>query len=236
MTTPPVILLAHGSRDPRAAVEVRDLATAVRSARPGLRTEVAHLDLSEPDLTTVVVRITQDRAVVVPLLFTSAYHAEVDAPQAISSAARQTGVELVTAGILGTGTSVLRALRNRAAAAGATDRTEILLLAVGSSDPSANAAVAGLAARWNATRPGAVRAGFATVAPKATDVLSAARPGSDLLVVPLFVAPGLLLTAVGNRARERVLAVAEHLGVALTDLVLHRYDRALGRSLGAAAA
>lgn len=233
---PPVILLAHGSRDPRAAVEVRALAKAVRSARPGLRTEVAHLDLSEPDLTTVATRITQDRAVVVPLLFTSAYHAEVDTPQAISSAARQTGVELVTAGILGTGTAVLRALRDRSAAAGATEHTEILLLAVGSSDPSANAAVAGLAARWNATRPGPVRPGFATVAPKATDILSAARPGADLLVVPLFVAPGLLLTAVGNRAREKGFAVAEHLSTTLAGLVLHRYDQALGRTLGTVAA
>lgn len=232
----PLILLAHGSRDPRAAVAVNELAAAVQAARPGLRTSAAHLDLSEPDLTTVAARIAADRAVVLPLLFTSAYHAETDVPQAIRAAARQTGVNLIPAGILGTGPLVLQALRNRAAAAGATERTEILVLAVGSSDPAANAAVADLAARWNAARSGPVRAGFATVAPKATDLLSAARPGADLLVVPLFVAPGLLLSAVENRARERGFLVAEHLGTELTDLVLRRYDEAVDRHVRRSAA
>ena len=69
VTWPPLVGLAHGSRDPRAAAAIDELMAAVARSRPGLITTSAFLDLSEPDLTTAVARLASDRAVVVPLLF-----------------------------------------------------------------------------------------------------------------------------------------------------------------------
>ena len=47
---PPLIGLAHGSRDPRAARMIAELMRAVQALRPGLVAVPAFLDLSEPDL------------------------------------------------------------------------------------------------------------------------------------------------------------------------------------------
>ena len=74
-TGPPLIGLAHGSRDPRAAAAIHDLMAAVGALRPGLEVASAFLDLSQPDLRTAVAAIGAHRAVVVPLLFAQAFHA-----------------------------------------------------------------------------------------------------------------------------------------------------------------
>ena len=46
-------------------------------------------------------------------------------------------------------------------------------------------------------------------------------------VVPLFLAPGLLLDATARQAMAIDMEVAEPLGTALAGLVLQRYDEAL---------
>ena len=126
------------------------------------------------------------------------------------------------------GPPVLRALRASAAAAGIADDAGILLLAVGSSMPAANAAVGALADQWSAERVGPVSAGFATAEPRAADVLSGLRSRADAVaVVPLFLAPGLLLDQVAAAPAARNVRFADPLGDALAGLVLLRYDEAL---------
>lgn len=227
----PLIGLAHGSRDPRAAVAIASLMRAAAAGRPGLRCEPAFLDLTDPDLPSVVAALAgagHRRAVVVPLLFSSAFHATVDAPQALSETSATTGVELVPGQILGMDRPVLRALRASATAAGLSDDAEILLLAVGSSMAAANAAVGALADQWSAERRGRVSAAFATAEPRAAAVLSETRSRStEVGVVPLFLAPGLLLDQVAADPAARGVTVAAPLGDALAGLVLQRYDEAL---------
>jgi hypothetical protein len=46
-------------------------------------------------------------------------------------------------------------------------------------------------------------------------------------VVPLFLAPGLLLDQVGRRAAELGVPVTEPLGVSMAQIVLDRYDATL---------
>jgi sirohydrochlorin cobaltochelatase len=227
----PLIGLAHGSRDPRSAAAIGDLMTAVAALRPGLRTCSAFLDLSEPDLTTVVARLDVERAVVVPLLFAQAFHATKDVPDAVIQAARRTGSSLVTGGILALGPDVLAALQQQARAAGVRGDQVIQLLAVVTSDPVANGADADLAQLWSSTRRGAVRAVFATCAPLATDVLGEPWDSSPA-VVPLFLAPGLLLDQVARRAAELGVVVAEPLSTHMAQVVLDRYDAALSTALG----
>ncbi|MEV6525307.1 CbiX/SirB N-terminal domain-containing protein [Longispora sp. NPDC051575] len=80
---PALVLLAHGSRDPRAAMTTEDLALAVSAARPGLDVRVAYLDHAWPRPGAVLADLAASgagSAVVVPLLLTSAYHGTVDVP------------------------------------------------------------------------------------------------------------------------------------------------------------
>ena len=219
----PLIGLAHGSRDPRAAAAIEDLMAAVAALRPGLVTTSAFLDLAEPDLSTAVGRLDVAHAVVLPLLFAQAFHARVDVPEAVREAAGHTGTELFTGEILGLGPEVLGALQERARAAGVRPEQEILLLAVGTSDPAANEAVADLAQLWASTRRGPVREVFATAAPRAADALN--EPGSPPpTVVSLFLAPGLLLDQIRDRAAAVGVMVTEPLGPLMAPLILDRYD------------
>lgn len=230
---PPLIGLAHGSRDPRAARMIADVMRAVQVLRPGLVAAPAFLDLSEPDLTAAVTEIQQDlpitEAIVLPLLFTEAFHARVDAPTAVREAEEATAVSLRLGGILGMGEDVLQALEDSAGRAHISAHEAILLLAVGSSRDEANDAVLELADRWSRRRPGPVWAGFATTGePQATAVLERAKTDRRRLgVVPLFLAPGLLLDAIARQAMALDMEVAEPLGTALAGLVLQRYDEAL---------
>ena len=229
MTRPaplPLVGLAHGSRDPRAAVAIDELMAAVAALRSGLMVTAAFLDLSEPDLDTAVARLDVPRAIVVPLLFAQAFHARVDVPQAVAAASTHTGTELIMGEILGLGPDVLAALQDQARAAGIRADQQILLLAVGTSDAAANEAVDDLAQLWASTRRGAVRAVYATAEPRAAQALAESWD-SPPAVVALFLAPGLLLDQVAAVADARGVTVTTPLGTALAQSVLDRYDAAV---------
>lgn len=89
MTRPaPIICLAHGSRHPQADQAVFEIAERI-SASTGLPAFAAFLDFHPATLTTVAHRVVAGgytEAVVVPLLFTQAFHARYDVPAAIAEA------------------------------------------------------------------------------------------------------------------------------------------------------
>lgn len=89
MTRPaPIICLAHGSRHPQADQAVFEIAERI-SASTGLPAFAAFLDFHPATLTTVAHRVVAagyTEAVVVPLLFTQAFHARFDVPAAIAEA------------------------------------------------------------------------------------------------------------------------------------------------------
>jgi sirohydrochlorin cobaltochelatase len=227
-----LIGLAHGSRHPRVAAGI-DAVLAAASPLARAQTRAAYLDLTDPDLAAVASDLALagvPRAVVVPLLFTDAFHARIDVPEAVSRAAETSGVELLLAPILGTGDDVAAVVAERLRAAGTTETEPILVYAVGSSRPDANAAVAGLADLLAIQRGTPVRAGFGTTEPRANDVLvelmaTAEGPGT---VVPLFVAPGLLLDGIAPTVAEAGWRMADPLGTLLAPLVSERYHAALG--------
>ncbi|HEU5486602.1 MAG TPA: sirohydrochlorin chelatase [Microlunatus sp.] len=224
---PTLIGLAHGSRHARVAEGVRAVLDTVTETT-GIPSVAAYLDLTAPDLQTVAAELAgrgEQTAVVVPLLFTDAFHARVDVPDAVAEAARTSGLHLELAPILGTGDDLAEVVAGRLSTTGTRAGEPVLLYAVGSSRPEANAAVAGLAERLSARRGGPVRAGFGTSAPRASDVLAelvAAADGSGT-VVPLFVAPGLLLDGFEPTVRAAGWRLADPLGTLLAPLVSHRY-------------
>ena len=127
----PLVAVAHGSRDPRAAATVTELLSAVRAraARhglPGLDVRAAFLDHCAPSLPQVLGLCPPPvsgggPAVVVPLLLTAAYHSKADIPARLAAAAAaRPGLEAVSAGTLGPHALLLTALERRLKARGVT--------------------------------------------------------------------------------------------------------------------
>lgn len=159
-----------------------------------------------------------------PLLFTQAFHARVDLPETVRKTVRDTGLDLITAEILGTGGDLEAVLLDALTDAGIGSDAVIMLYAVGSSDLEANAAVMGLASRLGSRRGSWDFAAFATCEPRGTDQLG----GMDrLTVLPLFVSPGLLLTQLETAAAEHGVTVLPPLGNRLAPLIYARYRAAL---------
>ena len=190
----------------------------------------AYLDLAEPDLNTTAAALAaagHRRAVVVPLLFTAAFHATIDVPQAVQAAAESSGVDLLVADILGTGDDIAELLSAGLAEAGVARGASVLLYAVGSSNPAANAAVVDLAARLERDHSAPVRVAFATCAPRPAEVLD--QLGETVAVLPLFLSDGLLLDPVRTLAAEHDWSVLEPMGERVAGIVLHRYRSALAQ-------
>jgi sirohydrochlorin cobaltochelatase len=187
----------------------------------------AYLDLAQPDLNAAAYQLADaghTTAVVVPLLFTEAYHATVDVPERVQDVAESLPLELVVADILGTGEDVAQLLRRSLDDAGIDDHSSVLLFAVGSSKPEANQAVFDLADRLAKGRRSPVRGCFGTCAPGVTDVLDGlAEP---VAVLPLFLAEGLLLSPIRALASQHRWRMAAPLGERAADLVRLRYDAA----------
>jgi sirohydrochlorin cobaltochelatase len=227
MSQIPMIGLAHGSRHPDVAAALAELMAAAGELA-GVGAHPAFLDLTEPDLEQVAAGLAADgirRAVVVPLLFTSAFHAEADTPDAVRVAAASSGVELAVADILGTGDDVLQLLSDSARLAGIDGLCSILLYAVGSARESANAAVRDLTARLAAARSRPALAAFGTMDPRPEAV--ARQLPEPIAVVPLFLSPGLLLEPMAELAARHGWPMAGPIGVAAAPLIADRYRNAL---------
>ncbi|MCI4062493.1 cobalamin biosynthesis protein CbiX [Micromonospora sp. R77] len=234
-----MVLVAHGSRDPRAAEAIRALARAVAAARPGVTVLPSWLDHTEPGPATVLRGLAdagQRRAVLVPLLLTAAYHRKVDIPAAVA-AARESGPELDVriTDVLGPadGTvdgALLSGLRQRLAEAEPGRYDAVVLAAAGTRDHRARGSVGRVAAVLGATLGVPARVSYASAAPPAVGVAVAklrAAGARRVAVAAYFLAPGLFHDAVVADARAAgAVAVADPLTdvPALADLILRRAD------------
>ncbi|MFF7631666.1 sirohydrochlorin chelatase [Kitasatospora sp. NPDC008050] len=234
--SPALLLIAHGSRDPRHAATVDALVRQVRFLRPGLSVATAYLDHCAPRLPQVVQRLAGAPAVAVPLLLNRAFHAKHDIPAALRTA-RASGP---VAEVLGPDPLLLAALERRLAEAGldlasATDRarTGLVLAAAGSSDPAADATTRALAARWQRERGwGAVTVAYASAGgPRVPDALAElrARGLRRTAVAPYLLAPGLLpdrIAAAAEQAGADLLAPVLGAAPEVAQLLLRRYAQA----------
>ena len=87
---------------------------AAVAEQTGITTLPAYLDLAEPDLGGAVRQLADaghPSAVIVPLLFTEAFHATVDVPETVRSVAESIPFHLIVTGILGTGDDMAQLLR-----------------------------------------------------------------------------------------------------------------------------
>jgi len=133
-----LITLSHGSRHPGAQPGVSEL-TQAAARQLGVTGVDAHLEFDTPDLTAAARQLAEQgysRAVVVPTLFTTAFHATHDVPEAIAAARAATGLELIPAAGLGQGRDVAAVLAARALVCAPRTR-HIILYPVGTSNEEA---------------------------------------------------------------------------------------------------
>jgi sirohydrochlorin ferrochelatase len=245
---PALVAVAHGSRDPRSAATVAELTAEVRRQSPDVDVRLSFLDLNTPRLADVLAAVAADghrAAAVVPLLLGDAYHARVDLPGAVASVARRhPRVRLVVADVLGSDPRLpATALRRLAHVAGplhgpAADGLGVVLAAIGSSHPAANAAVVQLATRWAGDHPwlGATAAFATASAPSVPEAVLRMRAAgaSRVAVASWFLAPGLLPARVadGARAVDPDVRIAAPLGPdpLVAEVVLARYRAAVSRT------
>ena len=240
LTHPPLVAIAHGSRDPRAGATITELLGVARERADGrglagLDIRAAFLDHAAPAPLQVLSALGDGPVVVLPVLLTAAYHSGTDIPGLLDDAqAALPGLRVRYGVPLGPHPGLLRALDRRLAEAGQdlaqAGQTAVVLAAAGSSHPAANAVIAQLAADWQAAR------GWQAVCPA---YASAAAPTPEQAVAGLLrdgarrVAVATYLLAPGrfaDQVRDGSLAagaavVSAPLGAApeVADVLLDRY-------------
>jgi sirohydrochlorin ferrochelatase len=247
---PVLLVIAHGSRDPRHAATVHALVRRVRSLRPGLRVEAAFLDFDAPSAADRLDLLAAEgirEVIALPLLLTRAFHAKSDIPAVLAAAsARHPLPRVRQAAVLGPSPLLAAALERRLYEAGLTradkPTTGVVLASAGSSDPEAFAVIDGIAREWQATGWCAVRPAFASArGPRTEDAVRELRAlgARRVAVAPYVIAPGRLpdrivagALAGGADVRAEVLGPAPE----VARLLLLRYDEAAARGDGAPAA
>ncbi|NNN34566.1 sirohydrochlorin chelatase [Streptomyces sp. S3(2020)] len=227
---PALVVVAHGSRDPRALSTVSALLDQVRALRPGLPVHLGHIELNEPLLTDTLTALGDREAILVPLLLSRGYHVKRDIPEM----AAETDVRARVAPALGPHPLLVEALHARLAEAGWEDTpragSAVVLAAAGSRDPESKVDTARTASLLS-TRLGVpvVPAFATTAAPRVPDALAAlkARGFDRVAIASYFAAPGRFATECAEAAPWIASApLGTH--PAMARLLLHRYDQMIG--------
>lgn len=226
-----IVLAAHGTRDPRGARVVEELAERVRARTP-VPVRVAYADVRQPDVATVLDSVRGYQAVVVPAFLAAGYHVRTDIPAQIAASGHR---NTLLADPFGPAPELVGVMRDRLECAGYRAGDAVVLAAAGSSDPRALAEVRVAADRLAALLETSVRVGHvATAQPSIDDAVAGARGrGQRVAVASWLLAPGLFQRKVLGAGAD---VVAEPLGVhpGVVGLVLARYQRAQRRSVVAA--
>jgi sirohydrochlorin cobaltochelatase len=87
-----VVLFAHGARDPAWAEPFRRIAGRMRAARPGLKVELAFLELMSPSLAEVIAKLAGEsvaKVTLVPLFLAQGGHLREDLPRLLAEIRRR---------------------------------------------------------------------------------------------------------------------------------------------------
>ena len=241
MTSPALLVIGHGSRDPRAGAELDRLVANIRALTPATAVRAGCLELAEPHVDAAVDDLVAAGAsdiVAVPVVLFGAGHLKDDGPAVLGRARRRhPGVRFRLARDLGIHPAVLAVAEARARSAlqavppaGGARRTAedetataVVLVGRGSTDPDACADLVKLARLVEDGRNlGPVQAAFSAMSqPDVEAALERCRRLGvrRVAVVPLFLFAGVLVDRVGERARRWVadndgleVSVAGHLG------------------------
>lgn len=223
-----LVACAHGTRSAAGRRAMAQLRLDVAALRPGLCVLPASIDVQKPALPDVVRRLTGDGVpcVIVPLLLATGYHVRVDLTEAVAAG----GGLAVSTPALGPDPALVDVLADRLAAVGPGPDDAVVLAAAGSRDPEAVADVerTGTDLARRTGRP--VSLGYlSATAPTVREAVHAARAGGrPVSLVTFLLSPGFFADRLARAGADRVTApMAPH--PRLTDLILRRYDEAVGR-------
>ena len=246
MTRPPLLLAAHGTRDPAGVAAFAALAGRVGklAATDGTRVAGGFIELSAPALRDAVSSLVNGQPaamVAVPLMLSAAGHAKGDIPAALArERTRHSGLSWTYARPLGPHPALLELLADRIAAVSGPDAPAVLLVGRGSTDPDANADVVKTARLlWEGRDYPLAETAFVSLArPDVAEGLERCRllGARRIVVARYFLFPGVLPDRVAEQAAAYAAAHPE-LDVRYTDvlgdcdeiaaLVYERYHEAL---------
>lgn len=204
---PDIVLIAHGSPDPRHAEGVERLVDAVRDrVRAGRAVGACYLDHHGPSPSELASELSR-AAVAVPVLLTPAYHARMDIPQAVQQlAASGSDVRLVAT--LGPDPRLLDACEELLAMGGVSPDpdTSVIVFVAGSSDTAAVETVSETIAQSPRTNWGPWRVAALDGGAQVEDVAAELRQqNGSIVAVSFMVAEGVL--------RDRMVARCDSLGI-----------------------
>ncbi|OLL16624.1 MULTISPECIES: sirohydrochlorin chelatase [unclassified Rhodococcus (in: high G+C Gram-positive bacteria)] len=222
MIDPALLLVAHGTRNPRGVEMIASLADAV--SRDVGATRVAFVDVLGPSPAEVL-RDSGRPTVLVPAFLASGYHVHADVPREVADSGHP-AVAVTRA--LGPDPVLARVLLHRLSAAGWKPGDAVVLAAAGSSDPRALGDVRRAADMLSALARVAVRVGYvATGAPRVPEVVAGLRAAGArrVFVASYLLADGLFHARLADAGAD---GVAAPLGVhdSIVRLVAERYRSA----------
>ena len=245
---PALLVVGHGSRDPRGAREFHELVALVREREPALAVEGGFIELSRPPISECVERLTGGGAraiVAVPLMLLAAGHAKDDIPATlVREKMSHPDVRFRYGRALGIRPELLSLMDERISAAvpeGEREETAVLIIGRGSSDPDANSDLSKVARLFYEGRPyPLVEAAYVSMTPpNVPDALERLEKlgAKKIAVFSYFLFTGVLEERIRRQSEE---FAARNAGVAVSyagyfgphekvaGLLSERYREAIG--------
>ena len=245
---PALLIVGHGSRDPRGAREFHELVALVREKNPALSVEGGFIELSRPPISECVNRLAGGGArniASVPLMLLAAGHAKDDIPATLireKMSHPEVGFEYGRA--LGIRPELLELMDEKISAAvpeKEKEETAVLVVGRGSSDPDANSDLFKVSRLFYEGRPyPMVETAYISMTPPSVHegLERLKRLGAKKIAVfSYFLFTGVLEERIRNQSEE---FTGENPGLAISyagyfgphekvvDLVMDRYREAVG--------
>lgn len=153
-----VILLGHGSPDPRAGIGAAALAGRVADLLPDDEIRLAFLDNTAPTLTEAALTVASHADItVVPIFLSKAFHVKVDVPAEVAKTSAAISRTITVTEPIGPDPLLLEVLESQL-----LPGVPVVLATAGTSDIEAQAAFDELAARWAVRRDAPVLVAYAS--------------------------------------------------------------------------
>jgi sirohydrochlorin cobaltochelatase len=244
---PALLVVGHGSRDPRGAREFHELVGIVRRRNPSLMVEGGFIELSRPPISECVDRLAEEGArhvAAVPLMLLSAGHAKDDIPATlVREKMNHPGMSFRYGRALGIRPELLELMDERVSNVVSESEkadTAVLVVGRGSSDPDANSDLAKIARLLYEGRPyPAVESAYVSMTPPdvATALDRCHKLGARRIVVfSYFLFTGVLEERIRQQAEAFARADSEvdvryagYFGPdpRVADLLVERYTEAV---------
>lgn len=222
MTSPELVLVAHGTRSRAGIDTVAALAEAVAVRVPEVRT--AFVDVLGPSPAEVLATVPGS-AVLVPAFLASGYHVHTDVPREVVASGHR---RVTVTRALGPDPVLAWILEFRLRESGWRPGDAVVMAAAGSSDRRARHDVRRAAALLSVRVRRDVPVGYiATGTPTVADAVRVLRAAGErrVFVASYLLAPGLFHTRLADAGAD---GVAAPLGAhdAIADLIAERYRQA----------